>query len=311
MNLFGSKPDRQGEGVRVSAGELVELRRAARGLPLRSAQVRAQQGGTYLSAFKGRGMEFEEVRSYQPGDDIRNLDWRVTARTCKPHTKLFREERERPVLLWVDVRAPMFFGTRGVFKAVQASRAAALLAWSAVGQGDRLGGLVFSETQHREMRPRQGRDAALQFIRLISGHPAWDKGERQASDAPWTLRRLRRVARPGSLVFLFSDFRHLGPEAEANLRSLSRHCDLVLVFVHDPLERELPPSGRYRVSDGAGEALFDSGDDRVRHSHRNRFEAHMERLRTLCSRHGMFLLPLATDDDPAGRLRQGLMLRSP
>ena len=113
--------------VHVSIPSLLKLRQAATGLDLRSRFIRARQGGSYMSAFKGMGMEFDEVRPYQPGDEVRHLDWRVTARTGRPHTKLFREERERPILLWVDYRANMFFATRGVFKSVLAARAAALL----------------------------------------------------------------------------------------------------------------------------------------------------------------------------------------
>ncbi len=145
---------RSHDPVRVSTASLIRLIGPASTLSLKVRFIRAQQSGAYLSAFKGRGMEFEEARPYQPGDDIRNLDWRVTARTGKPHTKLFREERERPILLWVDYRNTMFFATKGVYKSVIAARAAALLAWSAHHHGDRVGGIIFSEQIHHELKPR-------------------------------------------------------------------------------------------------------------------------------------------------------------
>jgi uncharacterized protein (DUF58 family) len=151
--------------VRVNPATLIGLHRAAGSLPLKSSKIQARFSGNYLATFKGRGMEFDEVRPYQPGDDIRTMDWKVTARTGKPHTKLFREERERPVLLWVDYRKPMFFGTRGSFKSVVAAKTAALLAWSAIQHGDRLGGLIFSEKVHQEIRPHRGKAATLHFIR--------------------------------------------------------------------------------------------------------------------------------------------------
>ena len=118
------------ESVSISPATLIQLRQPGESLALPSVRIKAKQTGTYLSQYKGRGMEFEEHRPYQPGDDIRNIDWRVTARTGIPHTKVYREERERPVLFCVDYRRPMFFATRGVFKSVMAAKAAALLAWS-------------------------------------------------------------------------------------------------------------------------------------------------------------------------------------
>ncbi|MDH5485082.1 MAG: DUF58 domain-containing protein, partial [Gammaproteobacteria bacterium] len=133
--------------TRVRQSTLIGLYRDAQKLPLKPSKIRAHMAGSFLSAFKGRGMEFDESRPYQPGDDIRALDWKVIARTSKPFTKVFREERERPVLLMVDYRRPMFFGTRNAFKSVLAAKAAALLAWSCAQHGDRLGGLIFSEQE--------------------------------------------------------------------------------------------------------------------------------------------------------------------
>ena len=144
---FNADPhDGDGDGlVYVTPKSLIKLRHSAENLPLKVAKVKALQTGEYYSPFKGRGMEFDEVRLYQPGDDIRTIDWRVTARSGKAHTKLFREERERSVILCVDFRRTMYFGTRGAYKSVAAAKAAALFAWSAEHQGDRLGGLLFSE----------------------------------------------------------------------------------------------------------------------------------------------------------------------
>jgi len=156
--------------VRVNRQSLIALRKAGAALPLKAVKTLGRMTGNYLSRFKGRGMEFDESRPYQPGDDARNLDWKVTARTGKPFTKLFREERERSVLLWVDYRAPMHFATRGLFKSVLAARTAALLAWGAIHHSDRLGGLIFSESGHLEVRPQQGKHAVLNFIRQLVSH---------------------------------------------------------------------------------------------------------------------------------------------
>lgn len=157
------------EAVQVSVASLIGLAHAARGLSLHRGDVRARRSDVRRSLFKGRGMEYDESRLYQPGDDVRHLDWRVTARTGKPHTKLFREERERPVFLWVDCRAPMFFATRGRFKSVAAAQIAALLAWSAVHDGDRIGSVIFTEGTHREIKPQRGKTGALRLFRELAG----------------------------------------------------------------------------------------------------------------------------------------------
>ena len=136
--------------VSVSQAGLIRLSGPARVIALDVLHVNSLQTGAYVSRFRGRGMEFDESRPYQPGDDPRNIDWRVTARSTVAYTKLFREERERPVLLVTDLRSNMHFATRGCFKSVNATRAAALLAWAAHHRGDRLGGLIFGDTTHRD-----------------------------------------------------------------------------------------------------------------------------------------------------------------
>ena len=161
--------------VRVSLSSLIALHHDAESLVLQPGRIRSPVSGGYRSPFKGRGMEFDEVRPYMQGDDVRILDWRVTARTGRPHTKLFREERERAVLLWVDLRHTMFFATQGAFKAVRAAQAAALLGWRAVSQGDRLGALLFSEATHIELRPKRGKAALLHVLSQIAKHVAWQQ----------------------------------------------------------------------------------------------------------------------------------------
>ncbi|MCW9013732.1 MAG: DUF58 domain-containing protein [Gammaproteobacteria bacterium] len=298
--------------VRIRQSTLIGLNREARKLPLKSGKIGAQFSGNYLSAFKGRGMEFDEVRPYQPGDDIRSMDWRVTARTGKPHTKLFREERERPVLLWVDYRQPMFFGTRNSFKSVVAAKAAALLAWSAAQHGDRLGGLIFSEHSHEELRPQRGKAGTLHFIKKLAEHAAWQDFKHSSpneSSGAQAMNRLRRVARPGSLIFLISDFRHLDEAAYSHLSMMARHNDVVLLSIHDPLETELPPAGFYRVSDGSNEMGLNTRRASVRENYQQRFVQHQQYLRDTCHKLNMFYLSLATDDNLVASLQAGLGLK--
>jgi len=292
--------------VRVSLTGLIRLNQAAVGLKLRHAGIRAAQGGNYLSSFKGRGMEFDETRPYTPGDDIRNLDWRVTARTGKTHTKLFREERERPVFLAVDARAPMFFATRGVFKSVMAARLAAIVAWSAQRHGDRIGGQIFSETGSLELKPEHGRRAVLHLLQeLARVEPLAIVSRGKGTDFEDALARLNRHARPGSLVFIFSDFRKLTGAGESSLIRLRRHCDVALVFIHDPLERQLPVSGRYHFSDGVRELSLDASPAAAA-THGRRFAQHLEAIEGLARQHGMRFIPCSTTDDPVVVLQNKL-----
>lgn len=307
--------------LRVDKRSLIALNREASRLSLSALKVRAQQSGQYLSSFRGRGMEFDEVRPYQPGDDVRTLDWRVMARSGKPHTKLFREERERTVLLWVDFRSAMFFATRGAFKSVVAARAAALLGWAAVQHGDRVGGLIFSEQQHQELRPQGGKHAALHLIqRLVEqeqANPVWSQSSEPSqhdsdsarSASLQSLLRLRRVARPGSLVVLLSDFRDLDQRSELHLSQLARHNDVVMFFIYDPLEAELPPAGLYRVADGEQTMTLDSVSSSARERYRHRFIERRDELQAICRRHGICFIPCSTTQSLYQQLRDGLGLR--
>ena len=293
--------------VRVTLADLVRLRAAGEALRLTVPRVRVATEGGHVSPYKGRGVEFDESRPYQPGDDLRTIDWRVTARTGKPHTKVFREERNRPVFAWVDLRRPMLFATRGAFKAVRAAEMAALVAWSAVANGDRLGGLVFSETEHHEQRPALGSRAALRLLTTLSTESLWQPpatAEALEADAERALQRLARVARPGSLIFLLSDFRHLGADYERHLRKLAAHCDLMLVHCYDAIEAELPPPGRYRIQ-GLGRSFsIETANAATRRRYHERFAARRAALEALCRTPGIRMVDCATDAEPRSVLTQ-------
>lgn len=297
------------EAVQISVPVLVQLSRFAAYLPLSAEKILARQSGDYQSPFKGRGMEFDESRLYQAGDDIRNIDWRVTARSGKTHTKLFREERERQVFVWVDLRASMFFATKGKYKSVIASRMAGLLAWSAVHHGDRVGGVIFSDDNHHELKPKRGKGGALRLINQLVQHPAWDNSDSVKRDPTAGIRslvRLRRVARPGSLIFLLSDFRNLDEKMESQLVLLSRHTDIVMVFIYDQLEQALPAAGLYRVSNGQQELMLDTYDRERIETYHAHFEQHRLRLEQLAKIRSIHLISCSTADDPLAVLQSGL-----
>lgn len=290
--------------VKVSLPQLILLNEAAGGLKLHHHSIRAVRSGNFLSRFKGRGMEFDETRLYTPGDDARNLDWRVTARTGKTHTKLFREERERPVFLSVDARAPMFFATRGVFKFVLAAKLAALLAWSAQQNGDRVGGQVFSEAAGLELKPEHGRRAVLHFFQALVNAES-KRGLLPGQGLDEALARLVHHARPGSLVWILSDFRGLSAAGKFSLMRLRRHCDVALVFLHDPLENWLPKKGRFRFAHEGNEVMLDASD-LAASTHAHRFERRREEVQTLARQQGLRFLSLQTTDDPVSTLRSHL-----
>jgi uncharacterized protein (DUF58 family) len=257
---------RVSDGVHPDRDELIALRPAARGLPLRSrVAARSSVGGDYRSGFRGRGMDYFESRAYQAGDDIRTMDWRVTARTGRAHVKVYHEERERPVVVMADFGPAMFFATQGAFKTLIAARAAALIAWAAVDNGDRIGALLYNGA-HLELRPAGGRRGALRLIHALVAAAQPNHTEPGHTGAAGdtlgaALRRLRRVARPGSLIFLFSDFYVIGDDTKAYLQNLRRHHDVIACQILDRLELEPPPPGRYPVQYAVPLIRLNTGDD--------------------------------------------------
>ena len=292
--------------------DLMSLYRPASLLPSWARSIRAHRSGGYLSALKGRGMEYDESRPYQPGDDIRTLDWRVTARTGRPHTKVFREERERPVYICCDFSPSMFFATQGVFKSVQAARAAALLAWKAQQSGDRVGGLVFSAVSHHELPPERGKPGVIRLLKKLV-----EAGRLPDSAAPVihsgaltkAVARLKRMAKPGSLIFLLSDFRELDDACESDLARLARHSDLTLLFVNDPFEAALPSANAHgRVTDGNTDIQIILGDSALNKRYADNFNARYERIAELSSGYRILFSGLMTTDDPLPLLQRVLGL---
>ncbi len=305
-SVFSKTADPVAERVSVSLKTLIDLAKPAANLKLHHLGIRALQSGGYVSRFKGRGMEFDEARLYQPGDDIRSIDWRVTARTGKAHTKVFREERERPVFISVDNRPAMHFATRGVFKSVLAAKLAGLLAWTAQHHGDRIGGQLFSEQDCRELKPQNGKHSVLRFLNALA--KANDTGVRQPHavaefSLEHVLARLVRHAHPGSLVYIISDFRGINDQAETHLAKLAQHCDVVLVFVYDPLESHLPSKGRYRFTDDERDVVIDTSDQQRLINYQQHFVQRQQRLDQLAKKRGLALIQCSTVEDPIQCLR--------
>lgn len=316
MNFRNDKPmfasDRGPKGVRADLEELLQLRFAARKLAFKwPKKALAARMGEYGSAFRGRGMEFDEIRNYQFGDDIRRMDWRVTARTGQPYTKVFREERERPVILVVDQSSTMHFGTRSAFKAVSAAHAAAMLAWASIHHGDRVGGFVFSQDIFREIRPCKGVKGVVSVINAMMhvNHeclPNTNTGATENGFLTSVMRKLNHAVRPGSLIFFFSDFFNYTPEHEIFLRKLCHHNELVLALVHDSLEENPPPPGRYLFSDGIRFLELNTSSEQLQREYRDHFRRRRELLAETCKKLHLHFFSLATHESVETVLKQAL-----
>lgn len=293
------------EGVFPTLAGLIGLRPTARGLELGARRLALSvQSGGYRSVYRGRGLELDQVRSYQPGDEVRDIDWRVTARRGRPHTRLYREERERPVLVCADLGPAMFFGT-GRLKSAQALRAGALLAWAAEQAGDRIGGVVVAQDRHRTRPARPRREAVLALLKTLVELQPRMPGPPVPDLLDGALARLANTAHPGSLIPVLSDFHSLTGDGERSLRRLAQHNDVLLIQVFDPLEAEPPPPGRYRVGVPGRAVELDSRVVAVRW--RQGFTERQARLERLARRLGCPLIPLSTDANPVTVLARGLI----
>ena len=279
--------------VHGALDELIALAAFAQGSSLsRTRRSAALQAGTSSSRWRGRGVDFRESRIYQPGDEIRHMDWRVTARTGKPHTKLFEEEREQALLLAVDLNPSMHFGTRARFKSVQAARAAALIAWLASRGGDRVGALAFGGGISGEVRPAGGRRGVLRVLRALRD---WDHARDLSQVEPLSraLARARHLLRPGMRLVILSD--GFCADTPNPLPQLVARHDVVVVLLRDALELAAPPPGRYALHLGNTRRLVDFGDVRVRRAWSDRFANSRARLLGQCRQLAIRVVELDTD----------------
>ena len=266
--------------------------------------ARSSLTGHHLSRTRGRGMDFDEVRPYQAGDDIRSIDWRITARTTVPHTKLYREERERPILIICDLRSGMFFGSQGM-KSVTACDLAAVLAWAGLAANDRVGGMVFSPGGQTDIRSKRSHHNVLRLIHSLeqASQSLQSRSGESASLAEITLD-IRRVVTPGSSVFLISDFHDIDAACETQLFHISRHCDVTLLNVYDQLETQLPPPGHYRIFDGTQHRQLNTGDAKFRVSFEQRHRKQHQHLKQTAERLRLPLLEFKTGQSIMPLLRQ-------
>ena len=288
--------------------DLLELRHQARTLGVAAHHlVNSTFTGLYASVFRGTGLDFDEVREYQEGDDIRNMDWLVTARTDVPHIKIFREERQRSVILCIDTGPHMSFGTRGTFKSIQAARTAALIGWAASKQDDRVGGVLFGNpaTGTRYYRATPGRRGLWRILRALT-EPI-EQGDTDESQLMAALQHLDSGSGTGSLIFVIAPINNVTTGLERILGSLKQRHDVVLLPVDDPADRDLPSMGPVIFSNAAGELLEVDTDNEVgRRAFRVDWEQRREELQQLSYRLGVGLIPVSTNKDVHKSLINGL-----
>lgn len=300
-------------GAYVDLSSLLRVRFAAQDLRLFVKRaVKSQLNGAERTRFRGRGMDFEEVRLYQAGDDVRSIDWRVTARTQVPHTKLYHEERERPVFVLVDQRAPMFFGSQRCFKSVLAAHIAANLAWAALNNSDRIGGLIFGDTAQRDIRPRRSKHAVLELLHQLQEFNQQLQSPIAAPNGKSLsalLNDARRIAKPGCALFIVSDFQDYDQNCEQQLFELARHTDVTLIHVFDPLEKQLQSNARLTVSDGTARLQLPTDETRFQQAYQIAYSSRLEFLTRSTKRLAIPLLSYATTDNLQQLLRERFAAR--
>lgn len=323
-------------GVELVMAELLRYQNKTALIDLSARKnIHGQMSGNYLSRSKGRGMEFDEVRHYQTGDDIRAIDWRVTARTGTTHTKLFREELERPVLIATDLSASMHFGSQLLFKSVQAAHLASLVAWHAKNRGDRLGGIVFNQHEHLELKPRSRKEGVLHYLHALTAmHLAQHKSQYSAlrsktnkadiTDQPDVASvsyfsdncaRIRQVAKPGSLVYLITDAQALkktpSPAQQDALRHLthiSQHCELVVCLINDPFEQALPTSSvklNVSLTDGINRQQLTLGDTSTAATYQKQAQSTFEQCSQLLTKAGARVIHFSAGQTLEQQLKSG------
>jgi uncharacterized protein (DUF58 family) len=295
-------------GVYADLDELIRLQFKVHGVSFLPRQpVQSLLAGRRASRLRGRGLDFEEIRRYIPGDDIRTMDWRVTARTQKPHTRVYTEERDRPVLQVIDQRLGMFFGSQAVMKSVTAAEVAAMAAWRTFSVGDRLGALVFNDREVREIPPHRSRQRVMQILETVveMNHALRVDGNVEPNPAMLNrvLERVLHLAKHDYLVAIISDFNGADEGTKNAVTRLAAHNDVIALFIYDPLEARLPSFGKVIVSQGEWQLEVDTGDAQFRKRFSEQFERELKNARDLMLKRGIPVLPIQT----AGGVREQFM----
>ena len=266
--------------------------------------------GRHASRLRGRGLNFEELRNYLPGDDTRNIDWKVTARTREPHVRVYTEEKDRTVWLLIDQRINMFFGSKARMKSVVAAEVAAISAWRVLSSGDRVGALVISDSEISVVPPHRSRERVMQILKQVvkknhalNASPVPKPGTGKLNEA---LKQACILARHDCLVCLITDGEGINSETRRLVTRLSEHNDVLTALIYDPIEKDLPAAGRLRFADGVGQLETDTSDKKLRKAFRSEFEQRLERIQNTSRRLSIPVLPLHTASPVIEQIRDAL-----
>jgi len=299
------------EGVYVQLDELAKLQHKASGFSFLPKQpIHSVLSGRHASKLRGRGLNFEELRNYLPGDDTRNIDWKVTARTRTPYVRVYTEEKDRTVWLLIDQRVGMFFGSKGRMKSVVAAEVAAISAWRVLSVGDRVGALVFNDSGISVIPPHRSRERVMQILKQVvdKNHAlSADPGLKpDAGKLNQVLKQVSLLARHDCLVCLITDGDGLNPETRKHITRLAEHNDVLTAFIYDPLEKDMPAAGRLRFADGEGQLEADTSNKKLRTAFQNEFEERLEWMQAASRRFSIPLLPLDTCSPVSEQIRNVL-----
>jgi len=293
----------------VSLDDLLRLRHRAKGFSFLPKQpVHSLLAGRHASRLRGRGLEFEELRRYYEGDDVRAIDWRATARLNEPQLRVYKEERDRSVMLLVDQRLSMFFGSRQAMKSVVAAEAAALAAWRVTSLGDRIGGVVFSSKGMDEVRPR-ARSAAIGplFEAIVRRNRELRADDPQLLDPDLLNAALTRVSKflpHDGLLTLITDAAGADDQTSQLVTQISAHNDILAIFVFDPLEMTLPDIGRVVMADAEQLIEIETGSRNLRTKFAACFADRRSAIERFSRRRAMPVLPLSTERDASDQLQE-------
>ena len=299
-------------GVHVERAQLMRLRHVAQDISFLPRQpLSSLLAGRHASRLRGRGLNFEEIRGYRPGDDTRNMDWKATARLRKPQVRVYTEERDRVALFVVDQRQSMFFGSRHQMKSVAAAQMAALGAWRALDQGDRPGAILFNDATTRYIRPQRSAGNVTRLLEELTQLNGLLGVDNPAPAEPGmlnqALERALRAASHDQLVVVISDFVGLDHETERLLKLISRHNDVIAVLVRDPLEIRLPHAGRLAFESDGLQLEVDTASSNLRARFTQRFQERLASGQVLLSRLEIPLLQVTTERDVIAQVREQLL----
>ncbi|MDF3935561.1 DUF58 domain-containing protein [Pseudomonas citronellolis] len=294
--------------VYASLPQLMLLEHQVRGLSFLSRQPLASVlSGNHAARLRGRGLSFDELRQYSPGDDLRHLDWRASMRYGKPFIRAYTEERDRPTLLLVDQRMSMYFGSQRNFKSVTAAELAAIGAWMALGSGDRVGGLVFGDQAIEYIRPLRSRARVEALCAAVVRHNHALRATRTEDESPGQLDRVLReclaVAGHDALIVIISDFAGVGPQTLQLLRQLSAHNDVLALQVFDPIAMKIPDRGRVTVTQGELQVELEVGRRQVHQPLGDFLVGRLKDVATLLRRSQVPLMMFSTGRESLEQLR--------